>query len=114
MHQSLQGATFHIEHVRPSSRGGATVAGNLALACPGCNLHKADRVQAADPDTGRYAALLNPRRDRWAEHFAWDSLRVLGRTAVGRATLAALDLNHPRRQQIRRAESLFDLFPPQG
>lgn len=35
MHQSLQGATFHIEHIQPASRGGSDSKGNLALACPG-------------------------------------------------------------------------------
>lgn len=40
MHESLQGATFHIEHVVPKSKGGESTLENLALACPGCNLHK--------------------------------------------------------------------------
>jgi len=31
---------------------------------------------------------------------------------VGRATLLALNLNHPRRVLIRQAEELFGLFPP--
>jgi 5-methylcytosine-specific restriction endonuclease McrA len=43
MHESLQGATFHIEHVIPQSKGGKSSLENLTLACPGCNLHKADR-----------------------------------------------------------------------
>jgi hypothetical protein len=30
------------------------------------------------------------------------------------ATVAALDLNHPRRVRIREAEEWFDLFPPDG
>ena len=38
--------------------------------------------------------------------------RVVGRTPVGRATVAALNLNHPRRVLIREAEEGFDLFPP--
>ena len=36
MSQSLQGATFHIEHILPRSHGGTTHLANLALACPGC------------------------------------------------------------------------------
>lgn len=35
MHQSLQGATFHIEHIVPHTKGGAETLANLALACPG-------------------------------------------------------------------------------
>lgn len=112
MHQSLQGATFHIEHVVPSSAGGSDDLTNLCLACPSCNLHKSNRVSVADPDTGQGMPLFNPRIMAWDDHFAWDSTQVVGRTPVGRATAAALDLNSHRRLLIREAESLFQLFPP--
>ncbi len=112
MHQSLQGATFHIEHILPRSRGGSDDPDNLALACPRCNLQKSDRTEVADPDSNATVPLFNPRRDRWSEHFRWDNYRILGVTMIGRATVFALDLNHPRRLLIREAEELFDLFPP--
>ena len=112
MHQSLQGATFHLEHVVPRSRGGLSQPNNLAWACPSCNLRKANRVQVIDPDTGNQVPLFNPRADNWASHFRWQGYRVVGHTPLGRATVAALELNHPRRLQIRQAEELFDLFPP--
>lgn len=112
MHQSLQGATFHVEHVVPQSRGGHTQIENLAWACPSCNLHKADRVESVDLDTGNQVPLFNPRVDLWSAHFRWDGYRILGQTPIGRATVTALDFNHPRRIQIRRAEELFALFPP--
>ncbi len=112
MHQSLQGATFHLEHVVPRSRGGRRVLGNLAWACPRCNLKKSDRVLIQDPATGRTVRLFNPRVDAWTDHYRFSGYRVVARTIVGRATLAALDLNHPRRLRIRRAEALFGLFPP--
>lgn len=112
MHQSLQGATFHIEHIMPSSRRGSDDPDNLALARPTCNLHKSDQSQAADPDSGTITLLFNPRMARWNEHFRWDGYRVIGLTPIGRATVAALDLNHPRRLLIRHAEELFELFPP--
>lgn len=51
MHQSLQGATFHLEHVVPHSRGGDAQLDNLAWACPSCNLHKSNRVESVDPET---------------------------------------------------------------
>ena len=44
-----QGATFHVDHVLPRSRGGATSLDNLVLQCPYCSLHKADRTHAKDP-----------------------------------------------------------------
>jgi hypothetical protein len=112
MHQSLQGATFHVEHVVPGSKGGETELGNLALACPSCNLHKADRVEVADPQFGGVVVLFNPRRDRWSDHFVLNGYEIVGRSVVGRATVAALQLNHPRRIQVRKAEELFALFPP--
>jgi hypothetical protein len=112
MHQSLQGATFHIEHILPRSRGGSDDPDNLALACPRCNLQKSDRIEVADPDSNATVPLFNPRRDRWAEHFRWDNYRLFGETAIGRATVFALDLNHSRRLLIREAEELFGLFPP--
>lgn len=112
MHQSLQGATFHVEHVIPAHRGGLGDLQNLAWACPGCNLHKSDRVEAADPQTGQLVALFNPRTERWPDHFDWNGYETVGVTAIGRATILALQLNAPRRLLIRQAEELFSLFPP--
>lgn len=63
MHQSLQGATFHVEHIIPRSRGGSSDLENLAWACPGCNLHKSDRVEIFSPDSCGVIPLFNPRRD---------------------------------------------------
>lgn len=114
MHQSLQGATFHIEHILPRSAGGSDTLDNLALACPRCNLKKSNRVSAVDPETGQSVPFFHPRKDRRSEHFDWADHMVVSMTSVGRATLAALDLNHPRRILIRRAEAIFGLFPPAG
>jgi hypothetical protein len=112
MHQALQGATFHVEHALPSSRGGASDLDNLAWGCPSCNLHKSDRIEVLDPESGQIVPLFHPRRHCWAEHFRWDGYHLIGLTPSGRATVLALDLNHPRRLRIRRAEELFGLFPP--
>ena len=112
MHQSLQGASFHGEHITPRSRGGLSDLDNLAWACPGCNLKKSDRVDATDPKTGARVALFNPRLDDWTLHFSWNDYEIVGLTPNGRATTRALDLNHPRRLQIRAAEKAFGLFPP--
>lgn len=112
MHQSLQGATFHVEHIVPRSKGGTSELSNLAWACPSCNLRKTDRIDAKDPQTGDVFRLFHPRLDSWSEYFRWDGTAVVGLTATGRATLSLLDLNHPRRLAIRKAEAAFDLFPP--
>ncbi|MEM7013549.1 MAG: HNH endonuclease signature motif containing protein [Verrucomicrobiota bacterium] len=112
MHQSLQGATFHIEHVIPVSAGGASDESNLVLACPSCNLHKSSRTQAVDPESGESVRLFHPLLDSWSEHFEFRQSRLAGLTAIGRGTVQALKLNHPRRLKIREAESMFGLFPP--
>lgn len=114
MHQSLQGATFHVEHVVPRVKGGASLLTNLALACPACNLHKADRTMAIDPESGTSVPLFHPGRHIWSEHFRFDGDWVEGLTATGRATVEALDLNHERRRRIRAAEKRLGLCPPEG
>jgi hypothetical protein len=114
MHQSLQGATFHVEHVIPESRGGVSSAENLAWCCPSCNLHKADRVEVIDPGNGLKTLLFNPRADSWAENFRWEGYHLVGITGAGRATVTALKLNDARRLLIRQAEQRFALFPPGG
>lgn len=112
MHQSLQGATFHIEHVVPRSAGGTSNSSNLVLACPSCNLHKANRVDVVDPESGASVRLFHPLDDIWEDHFEWQGLSVVGRTALGRAAVDGLRLNGSRRIKVRQAEALFDLFPP--
>lgn len=86
---------FSVDHIWPQSREGSDEAGNLALACQGCNNKKYDKTSASDPATGIETPLFNPREHRWDDHFTWDEteILVLGLTATGRATIAALDLN---------------------
>ena len=112
MHQSLQGATFHIEHIVPRSKGGKTQSTNLALACPSCNLHKSDYTTAIDRESGQIVPMFNPVQNRWLDHFSFAGLQIMGLTPIGRATVQALRLNHPRRLRIRVAEQRFGLFPP--
>src|SRR5438128_403665 len=104
MHQSLQGATFHIEHIIPRSHGGSKELSNLALACPSCNLHKADRTAAIDPASGESVPLFHPGRQTWSDHFRVQGYWIEGLTPIGRATAAALAFNSARRQRIRAAE----------
>ena len=112
MHQYLQGATFHLEHIIPRILGGSSELSNSALACPSCNLHKADRTSGANPSNGEVIPFFNPRQDNWNTHFDWDDVTLIAKTEIGRVTIQALDLNHERRIRIRRAEQLFGLFPP--
>jgi hypothetical protein len=103
-----------VEHIIPLSRGGASDASNLALACQGCNNHKYTRVTACDPITGRWVPLFHPRRHRWTDHFAWnqDATLVIGLTCLGRATVEALQLNRPGLVGLREALVAFGVHPP--
>lgn len=95
--------SFSVEHIHPRSLGGKTELDNLALACAGCNGHKYNKTQALDPTTNTMADLYHPRKHNWAEHFAWNEeyTIILGLTPVGRATVAALQLNRSALQNLR-------------
>ncbi len=94
--QANSGSPMVVDHLLPLSKGGVTAFDNLCFACYRCNLFKGSKVTAIDPLSGEMAPLFDARRDRWDEHFTWDEagVRILGLTAVGRATAAALNLNN--------------------
>ncbi len=112
--QRIIGPLLEIDHIIPEARGGSSEEANLFLACPMCNSHKGDRQEAVDPDTQLVVALFNPRTERWGDHFEWvDGGAVLkGRTARGRATVAALGMNHPAMVSTRRLWVLAGWHPP--
>ncbi len=109
--QAGQEATFHVDHVIPVVAGGPTRLGNLALACVGCSLFKGARRTATDAVTGADVLLFNPRRQRWRTHFRRDDVTAVGRTRVGRATVAALRMNRPTILAIRREEAARGRHP---
>jgi len=109
--QAGQEATFHLDHIVPEMHGGATVAGNLALACVSCSLRKGSRQSAVDAQTGKRVAVFHPRRDHWREHFRWHGLIVVGTTDKGRATIALLKLNRTSILAIREEEALRGRHP---
>jgi hypothetical protein len=59
--------------------------------------------------------LFHPRRDRWADHFAWtdDGTRILGLTPTGRATVEALRLNREPLVNLRRVLVQAGEHPPE-
>lgn len=87
--------SFAVDHVQPRSRQGDDEIENLAFACPGCNGAKYNKTLVPDPATGALVPLFHPRRQTWSDHFGWsdDEMMVIGLTEIGRATIAALDLN---------------------
>jgi HNH endonuclease len=107
-----QEARFHVDHVIPLASQGPTTIENLALACVSCSLRKGARLTATDPDTQTEVPVFNPRAERWADHFRWDGVTVIGLTPSGRATIVALDMNRPIIQAIREEEAARGRHPP--
>ncbi len=99
--EGLPFITFHVEHVIPRKHGGNDDPVNLALACDRCNLHKGANLTGIDPETGEIVALFNPRRNSWEEHFRLSDVSIIGVTAIGRATVRALNMNDERRVRLR-------------
>lgn len=93
--QHLVMARLEIEHIIPRAKGGSDQESNLWLACPLCNRHKSDRINAVDPETATPIALFNPRSQSWPEHFRWsaDGIRIFGLTSCGRVTVKTLHLD---------------------
>jgi HNH endonuclease len=110
--QTGQVATFHLDHILPEVLGGETTADNLALACVSCSLRKGARQLIMDPVTDQMVSIFHPRQQIWKEHFEWMDTNIVGLTAVGRATIAALSLNRPVMMAIRAEEKVFDRHPP--
>lgn len=110
MPQHLDELPFEIDHIIAEQHGGKTTAMNLALACFADNRRKGPNLSSVDPKTGKRSWLFNPRRQKWDRHFRWNGPLLVGRTAVGRATIAALDMNSKHRVRLRAeliAEGVF-------
>jgi 5-methylcytosine-specific restriction endonuclease McrA len=93
---------FHIEHIVPRQHGGSDDPNGLALACDRCNAYEGPNLSGIDPVTRTVVVLFNPRRDTWSEHFELRNGRIEGLTATGRATVRLLNMNAPRRVELRR------------
>jgi 5-methylcytosine-specific restriction endonuclease McrA len=110
LRQTGQAATFHVNHIIPRSGGGTTSLDNLVLQCPWCSLHKADKVEAVDPDTEAQLALFDPLRQRWLDHFLLHKDGTcVGLTPVGRATVIALAMNDPLPKTARALQVMLGL-----
>lgn len=94
-------ATLHIEHIIPKKHSGSDDIDNLALACIDCNLKKGPNLAGLDSETNEITVLFHPRRHRWGEHFAWDGVYIVGKTAIGRTTVRVLDMNSDDQLNLR-------------
>ena len=101
---------FQIDHIIAEKHGGLSIAENLALSCERCNSHKGPNI--AGYLEGQHVPLFNPRKDRWADHFVWDGVVLVGKTPVGKVTIEVLAINLPYRIALRAALMEEGIFPP--
>ncbi len=108
------GQPMTVDHIIPQSQGGTTMFENLCFACRRCNEFKGSVDSAKDPLTGETAVLFHPRQQTWVDHFQWDEAGALliGLTAVGRATIVALNMNNPVIVDTRRRWVSVGWHPP--
>lgn len=59
--RGLRRSNLTVDHVIPKSQGGSDTWENLVLACPECNLRKADRT----PEQAQMPLLRQPRQPQW-------------------------------------------------
>jgi hypothetical protein len=112
MPQDFDDTPFEIDHIIALKHEGRTVARNLALSCFHDNAHKGSNIAGLDPKTRKLTPLFNPRRHRWQRHFRWQGACLIGRTPVGRVTVAVLNINDPSRVELREELIEEGLFPP--
>ena len=108
--QEFDDRPFEIDHIRSQKHRGPTVASNLALSCFRCNSFKGSDISSIDVVTRKLTPLFNPRRHKWTTHFRWKGAYLIGRTPIGRVTLALLHINDELRVELREsliAEGLF-------
>lgn len=92
---------FHVEHIIAKQHGGTDDPAGLAIACDRCNAFKGPNLTSIDPQSGDIVLLFHPRRDAWGEHFRLEGGTIVGLTATGRATVRLMQMNAPRRVQLR-------------
>lgn len=69
-----------------------------------------------DPLTQEQEPLFHPFEHHWNEHFCWskDGGQIIGLTSNGRATVAALNMNHLEIVEARRRWASVGWHPPDG
>lgn len=92
--------TLHVDHVIARQHEGTDDESNLCLCCHWCNFHKGTNI--ATQVDGKFTRLFHPRIDEWADHFAVEGDRIVGRTPIGRGTVRLLDMNDDDRRELRR------------
>ncbi len=103
---------FEIDHIIARKHGGRTIASNCAVSCFYCNTFKGPNLSGIDDETGKIVRLFHPRRHKWSAHFTWDGPVLIGKSSIGRATIAVLQINQPDAIAAREALIAEGVFPP--
>src|SRR5437764_14153301 len=111
LHEEAAWAPPEPDHIIATKHRGRTDETNLAWTCLACNRHKGTDVASIHEDTGRVVRLFHPRRDRWTRHFRLRGALLVGRTAVGRVTVALLQFNRRDRLRMRRTLIAAGCYP---
>ena len=108
------GMPLVVDHILPRALGGCDEIENLCAACYRCNQYKSAKSHEYDPASGELAPLFHPRRDIWAEHFAWANggTHIIGLTSTGRVTVIALRMNNDYVVEARRLWIARQWHPP--
>jgi hypothetical protein len=104
--------SFEIDHIIARKHGGRTDLRNLALSCVYCNSFKGSNIAGRDSKTKKLTPLFHPRRHKWARHFRWEGALLVGRTPIGRVTIAVLAMNLPEMVALRETLIAEGVFPP--
>jgi hypothetical protein len=106
-------APLEIDHLFPVALGGTDTEENLWLACPLCNSRKGMKTHGIDEITKKKTPLFNPRKQNWKRHFVIENgIEIVGKTAVGRATVSALQMNNKIAITVRENWVIASWYPP--
>ncbi len=108
------GMPLIIDHIIPQSLGGTDLLTNVCAACYRCNEFKGAKTIGRDPLSGEMVSIFNPRSDPWHEHFRWENggTHIIGKTAIGRATVIELRLNNDFVVESRHLWITYGEHPP--
>lgn len=112
MPQAADDAPFEIDHIIARKHLGPTIASNPCLSCFYCDSFKGSDLSGLEATTRKLTPLFNPRRHTWARHFRWQGAIVVGRTPIGRVTVALLHINDEYRVELRERLREEGAFPP--
>jgi len=77
---------------------------------------KGGRVEFVDPVSEEMVPVFHSQQQIWTKHFGWeqDGAIVVGKTAIGRATVAAFQMNREALVSMREMWVIFGKHPPEG